>query len=62
MWSTLFPTPDRLIEAARVFECKGYERSFEVLRDTMPALRGAERPMRAVRAGCRSMVELAPLT
>lgn len=52
----LFTTPDRIIEAAAVFASEGFERSFEeVLREPVPAIRGAERPMRAVRSACRSL-------
>ena len=47
----LFTTPDRIIEAARVFTAGGYEGSFEELIAPQPApwpIRG-ERPMRAMR-------------
>ena len=52
----LFTTPDRIIEAARMFAAEGYERSFEeLLREPEPApwaTRG-ERPLRPMRAACR---------
>lgn len=55
----LFTTPDRIIEAAAVFAGEGYERSFEeVPREPVPAFRGAERPMRAVRAACRAPTDI----
>jgi len=51
MTERLLATPDRIIEAARVFTAGGYEGSVEELLATQPASwpNRTERPMRAMR-------------
>lgn len=52
----LFTTPDRIIEAARMFSAEGFERSFEeIVRETEPWPTPTERPMRPMRAACRAL-------
>ena len=53
----LFTTPDRLIEAARIFSSEGYERSFEELlvAEPVPWPTRSERPLRTMRPACRPL-------